>query len=285
MKLKIHALGLAILAVGAAIGGERDEFDLQGHRGCRGLLPENTMPAFERALELEVTTLEFDLQVTRDRVVIVAHDQQLNPALCRYDDGSKVTRAAFKDLDYDDLTHIECGSRRAAGFGEQQTVPNARIPMFVEVLTLARDADYPVRVSVEIKLQDARKAIPVDEFARLVVDGLRATGMETRAIVQSYEPAALRAVAALAPEIPRAILVRKRARYDAAIEESNATILSPKHPSLRQEDVDSMQARGIPVVPWTVNDPPDIRRVLGLGVDGIISDYPDRVIAIRAEGE
>jgi len=118
-----------------------------------------------------------------------------------------------------------------------------------------------------------------------VVDDLRATDMLERATVQSFEPAALRAIAALAPEIPRAIIVRKRSRYDAAIEESDATILSPKHAGLRQEDVSRMQSRGIAVVPWTVNQPADIRRVLGLGVDGIITDYPDRVIAIRSGSE
>ena len=130
-----------------AAGGE---FDLQGHRGCRGLLPENTMPAFKRALELGVTTLEFDLQVTRDRVLIVTHDQHLDPAHCRYDDGRKVAKTPFKDVDYPDLKAVECGSRQAAGFPQQQTVPDARIPTFVQVLELARDADYPVRVSAEI---------------------------------------------------------------------------------------------------------------------------------------
>jgi len=270
----------AVLAADAA-----RELDVQGHRGCRGLLPENSIPAFERALELGVTTLELDLQVTRDRVVIVTHDQQLDPAHCAYDDGRRVPKTPFKDLDHADLAEVECGSRQAKGFREQRPLPGVRIPTFADVLALARNASYPVRVNVEVKLQDTRAGIPVDEFARLMLDGLRAAGMESRATIQSFDPAALRAVAAIAPDIPRSILVRKRARYDAVVEESGATILSPKHPALRREDVTRMQARGIAVIPWTVNEPADIRRMLSLGVDGIISDYPDRVLSVMAEVE
>jgi glycerophosphoryl diester phosphodiesterase len=272
---------VCLAACTAVAAGDGATLDIQGHRGARGLRPENTIPAFERAIELGVTTLELDLQVTRDRVVIVSHDQQPDPTLCRDDTGHKPPKIPFSELDHADLATVDCGSSQASGYPEQQTVPGARIPTLQQVLRLARAADYPVRVSVEIKLQHAGMAIPVDEFAKLVVGLLRAEQMDDRAIIQSFDPEALRAVAAIAPEIPRSILVRKRSRYDSSLEAADATILSPKHGALREADVRRLQARGIAVIPWTVNRPADIRRVLALGVDGIISDYPDRVIAIR----
>jgi len=266
-----------------ALAGDGAALDIQGHRGARGLRPGNTIPAFEYAIALGVTTLELDLQITRDRVVIVSHDQQINPAQCRDDSGRKPPRSPFRELDHADLATIDCGSSQAAGFPEQQPVPGARIPTLRQVLRLAHEADYPVRINAEIKLQHADRAIPVNEFAKLVVDLLRAEQMDDRAIIQSFDPEALRAVAAIAPEIPRAILVRKRSRYDSSIEAAEATILSPKHGALREADVRRLQARGIAVIPWTVNRPADIRRMLALGVRGIISDYPGRVIAIRDE--
>ncbi len=272
----------AVLAFTCVAGGASlPTLDVQGHRGCRGLLPENTLPAFRRALELGVTTLEMDLQLTQDRVVIVAHDPGLDPAYCRREGGGKVPDAPFDQLRLADLEGIDCGSVPRKDFPEQRPVPGARIPTLDEVLDLARAAPYPVRVSVEMKAGSPRQAIPLGSFAELVVAALRRHGMEGRAIVQSFDPAALRAVRELAPGIARAILVRDRESYDALLESSAATILSPRFTDLRRDDVRRMRARGVKVIPWTVNEPADIRRMVEWGVDGIISDYPDRVLALR----
>lgn len=272
----------AVLAFTCVAGGASlPTLDVQGHRGCRGLLPENTLPAFRRALELGVTTLEMDLQVTQDRVVIVAHDPSLDPAYCRREGGGKVPDAPFDQLRLADLEGLDCGSVPRKEFPEQRPVPGARIPTLDAVLDLARAAPYPVRVSVEIKAGSPGRAVPLETVADLVVAALRRHGMDGRAIVQSFDPAALRAVRELAPEIPRAILVRDPESYDALLESSAATVLSPKYTDLRRDDVRRMHARGVEVIPWTVNEPADIRRMIEWGVDGIISDYPDRVLATR----
>ena len=151
------------------------------------------------------------------------------------------------------------------------------------MLALARDAGYPVRLSVEIKARKLERTLPLHEFADLVVQSVREFGMDDRTIVQSYHPQALTAVRDLEPDIRRAILVRSPGRYDEAVEESDATILSPKHTTLSEEDVRRFQQRGIAVIPWTVNKPAAIDRMIEWGVDGIISDYPDRVLDALGE--
>lgn len=282
-RIIVLSVGLLVFSSSSWPDPTDRSFDVQGHRGCRGLFPENTMPAFRAALELGVTTLELDLQATRDRVLVVHHDQKLNPSRCVHDDGRPVSATAIVELDHSDLSDIDCGRLPDRKFPEKQTVTGARIPRLEEVLSLARDAAYPVRLSIEIKLQQAALAIPLDEFAELFVRTVREFGLEDRTIVQSFRPEALRAVGELAPEIERAVLVRQSSAYDRAIADSGATILSPRFDGLRQADVERFRQRGIAVIPWTVNKPKSIRRMIDWGVDGIISDYPDRVLEILSE--
>jgi glycerophosphoryl diester phosphodiesterase len=257
--------------------------DVQGHRGCRGLMPENTLPAFEMAIALGVTTLELDLQVTRDGVLVVYHDPKISAARCRRDGGAKLPGPAFRDVTWDELADVDCGSRPDSEHPEQRVSPGARIPRLEQVLDLAARAPYPVQVSIEIKLQDKHTALTVGEIARLLAAALAERDLTERAIVQSFDPRALFAMREVAPEIRRSILVRKRAQYLRFIDDGTADILSPKYVNLTEADVEQLRRRKVPVIPWTVNDPADIRRMIRWGVDGIISDHPDRVIAACEE--
>jgi glycerophosphoryl diester phosphodiesterase len=252
--------------------------DVQGHRGWRGQYPENTMAAFRGALELGVTTLELDVQVTRDGVPVVHHDAKLNRSLCVRDDGSSVESKRFDQLEFAELADIDCGSRPNEKFPEQRRVPGERIPRLTQVLDLAGEANYPVRFSVEIKMQGSTSADAATKLAGIVVETIRAHELEERTIVQSFQPEALAAVAELAPEIERAVLVRSAGAYDRAVERAKATILSPRHDGLTRAAVERFQQRGISVIPWTVNKTSAIEKVISWGVDGIISDYPDRVL-------
>jgi glycerophosphoryl diester phosphodiesterase len=276
-----HLLFFALTAV-YADDESTNSLDIQGHRGCRGLRPENTLPAFEKALELGVTTLELDVQVTRDRVLVVHPDPKLNSQLCLRDDGSELDSTPFDRLDHADLAGIDCGSLPHSKFPEQKRAPGARIPKLEEVLSLAEGAEYSVRFSIEIKLQKRRSDLSVEDLARLVVDAVKQHGLEDRTIIQSFDAGALAAVRELAPEIPRAYLVRN-SRYRRQVDDGTATIISPRSDSLRQETVSELQRQGVLVIPWTVNDTKEIRRFIGWGVDGIISDYPDRVIDVYRE--
>ena len=278
------SLVAVLVLVGALAGGiagaGRGSLDVQGHRGWRGHYPENTMAAFRAALDLRVTTLEFDVQVTRDNVPVVHHDPRLDGSRCVRDDGRPVERLRLSQLEYAELADIDCGSRAHKKFPEQRAVPGERIPRLDQVLDLASQADYPVRVSIEIKMQDAKSARSAEELAGIVVEAVRAHGLEGRTVIQSFQTEALVAVAELAPELGRAILVRSPGAYDRAVEASRATILSPRHDGLTQAAVERFQQRDIAVIPWTVNKPSAIERMVSWGVDGIISDYPDRVLQV-----
>jgi len=275
------ALAGTLTFVHAGPGG--DSLDVQGHRGCRGLYPENTMAAFRAAVGLRVTTLELDVQVTRDGVLVVHHDPRLNGSHCVRDDGHPIENLRLSELDFAALADVDCGSRANRKFPEQRTAPGERIPRLDQVLELAVQADYPVRVSIEIKMQDSGAGRTADELAALVVEAVRARGLAERAIIQSFQPEALSAVADLAPELGRAILVRSPGAYDSAVERSQATILSPRHDGLTRAAVERFQQRGIAVIPWTVNKPKAIEQMISWGVDGIISDYPDRVLQILSD--
>lgn len=273
---------ILLSALQVTVGGSPG-LDVQGHRGARGLRPENTLPAFEKALELGVTTLEMDIQTTSDRVLVVFHDQHLDAKRCVSDTGHGVPREPFNDLRFEQLAQIDCGSQPSSKFPEQKPVPGAGVPRLEQVFDLARDADYPVQLSIEIKMQKRKHGIPIDEVARLLVDLVRRYGFETRTIVQSSDPEALNAVKELAPELRRSVLVRRRGSYDRLLRETGSSILSPRYDRLKRKDVTRLQARGVQIIPWTVNEPDDIRRMIAWGVDGIISDYPDRVLAALNE--
>jgi glycerophosphoryl diester phosphodiesterase len=270
------------ITVPLAAGGSTipDGFDLQGHRGCAGLMPENTLPAFERALELGVTTLELDLQLTRDDVVVVHHDPHLAPRRCVDSAGRPVKKRQIDELAFAELEPLDCG---ASPVGGAKRVAGAHIPRLEQVLDLARDADYPVRVNIEIKKQ--RDPAAYRHMAELVVEALRERDLLQRAMIQSFEPEALIAVREIEPELTRAALVRKPKLYTERLEQSEATVLQPRVDLLRENDVRRIQAMGVRVIPWTVNKAPDMRRLIAWGVDGMITDYPDRALSVLQESD
>jgi len=247
--------------------GERRPFEIQGHRGAKGLAPENSIPAFAKAIELGTDTLEMDVQATADRVLVIYHDQEIDASRCKRTDGSRLSSRLFKDLLAEEIRAVECED----GTG---------IPTLEEVLRLARSASYPVRANVEIKRQDPGRGIPPDEFAALLVQVIDDTQMKGRVLVQSFDAEALQAMRKLAPEIPRAVLARDRGSF-ALADAAGASALLPRLDTLRREDVAAFHARGIAVIPWVVTEAEDVRRMMAWGVDGIITDRPDVALDIR----
>jgi glycerophosphoryl diester phosphodiesterase len=281
--------------------------DVQGHRGARGLSPENTLAGFRRALAVGVTTLEMDLGMTADDVVVVHHDETLNPDTTRGPDGAFIdaSRALVlrsllaEDLATYDVGRLRPGSRYAARFPDQEAHDGARIPALVEVLALADEVSgRTIRYNLELKRTPAlpeRTADP-ETFARAVLAVVDAAGVRDRTTFQSFDLACIDALAALANGLTLSCLTTSEEEPGPwlggrdvesfggsvvrLVESTACTIWSPRFEDLEPTALAEARAAGLRVVPWTLNDPDAIARAYDMGVDGIISDYPNRVRAL-----
>lgn len=263
---------------------EATAMDIQGHRGARGHLPENTLPAFELAVKLGVDTLEMDVGVTRDGVVVVHHDRRLNPDVARDKDGKWVSAPApaifsltFSQLETYDVGRLRPGSEYAARFPQQKPLDGARIPRLSEVLGLGKR--FNIETKIDVKAPD--ETLAPEPFARALIAEIRKAGVEKRATIQSFDFRTLKVVEREAPEIETVYLTMGQASDPAAVKAAGARNWSPDFRDLDAGKVAAARAAGLRIIPWTVNEPADIERVMALGVDGIISDYPDRVIERR----
>ena len=284
--------------------------DLQGHRGARGLLPENTLPAFTRALELGVTTLELDCGVTRDGIVVISHDPALNPDITRDGEGRWLEGAGpaihhltYSELQSYDVGRIKPGSAYAQRFAQQQPVDGTRIPRLTDLFALVQKAgNERVRFNIETKLSPLKpdETLAPEIFARALLEVIRAAGMEGRVTIQSFDWRTLQVVQKEAPRVPTVYLSAQGTapntipagsvaspwtagfapgRYGGSIprtvKAAGGAVWSPYHGNLTAETLREAQTLGLKVVVWTVNSATDMRRLIDWGVDGIISDYPD----------
>jgi glycerophosphoryl diester phosphodiesterase len=267
-------------------------FDLQGHRGARGLAPENTLPGFAAALAVGVDTLELDVGVTRDGVVVVHHDRRLNPDIARRPDGRWIEAPGplLRELRFDELQRYDVGRLRPGSeyanlHSEQKPADGARIPRLADVFALVLKAgNTHVRVNIETKISPAapEETLAPAPFARAVVAQIRAAGLAARASVQSFDWRTLQEVERIAPEIATVYLTGRR-RGDAsqpkAVHAAGGRIWSPNYGELDSATLIEARKLDLKVIPWTVNEPGFIERFLDLGVDGLITDYPERVRA------
>ncbi|HVL57968.1 MAG TPA: glycerophosphodiester phosphodiesterase [Burkholderiaceae bacterium] len=292
--------------------------DVQGHRGARGLAPENTLAGFRRALQIGVTTLEADLVVTADDVLVVHHDLRLNPDIARNPDGRwiggegpPIRQLTLAELQRYDVGRLRPGSSYARQWPHQAAVDGETIPTLQQLFELGEASGRRPRYNLETKITpDSGAAAPDPEtFARLLVEAVRAAGLERRTTIQSFDWRTLQVAQRLAPEIPTACLTIESFRMHTVLPGPDGA--SPWHAGLRLGDhgsslprlvqvagcrIWSMQWRnltaeraaearalGLQLLPWTVNEPADMHRMIDLGVDGIITDYPDRLRQVLAE--
>lgn len=310
--------GVAALAGWLGITGA-PAFEVQGHRGARGLRPENTLAAFTAALEIGVSALELDVGVTADGVVVVSHDPELNPDLARRPDGSWLSKPGptlrslrYSELSRYDVGRIRPGSRYAARFPAQRPVDGARIPTLAAVFQLARRmGNEKVRFSIELKIDPGRPeaTLAPEPFAEAVVRVVRRAGGEERTTIQSFDWRALRYIQRVAPRISTAYLTveeswrdnvqrgrRGRSAWLAGFDvddfggsvprlvaAAGGAVWSPFYRDLDRAQLDEARRLGITVIVWTVNDPVTMGTLVDLGVDGIITDYPDRLRAVMRE--
>ena len=235
------------------------------------------MPAFEHAVALGVDVLELDLGLSRDGVLVVMHDPEVKDALC--DGADRLPTRRVRDLTFAELRRLDCGSRAHPDYPEQRPSPGARVPRLEEVLDLVARHEA-VGVNIEIKTFPDRpgQTWPPERFARILVPLIQKRGLVSRVVVQSFDPRALRAVAALSSRITLAALADRREQFEPLLKNTSARILSPRHTELRRQDVAAFQARKVRVIPWTVNAPSRMRELIAWGVDGIITDRPDLLL-------
>jgi len=266
-------------------------FDLQGHRGARGMAPENTLPGFAAALATGVSTLELDTGVTRDGVVVAHHDRRLNPDTTRGPGGRWIEAPGplLHSLDYEalqryDVGRLRPGSEYAARFAEQAASDGARIPRLADVFGLVHQSgDEAVRFNIETKISPAapEETLPPEAFARALIAVIRGARMQSRTTVQSFDWRTLKVVEREAPEIETVYLTGRRrgGSQPKAVHEAGGRTWSPNYEELDSPALVEARQLGLKVVPWTVNEPWFIARFLDLGVDGIITDFPERVRA------
>ena len=284
--------------------------DVQGHRGARGLLPENTLPAFSRALDIGVTTLELDCGMTRDGVVVVSHDRALNPDITRDAHGRWLKTSAppiwhlsFDELRRYDVGRIRPGTEYARRFASQHSVDGTPIPALAEVFALVRAAgNTSTRFNIETKISPLapdETARPEDLVAALL-QVIAEAQVASRVTIQSFDWRTLQIVQQQRPTIETVYLTAKGvspynvgspgaptpwtaglALLDSiprSVKAAGGSIWSPYHPELTREALDEAHTLGLRVVVWTVDAAEDMRRLIEWGVDGVISDYPDLVL-------
>ena len=261
--------------------------DIQGHRGARGLLPENTLPAFSRALELGVDTLELDTGVTKDGVVVVHHDRRLNPDVARLNGkwlmapAPTIYSLTFDELQGYDVGRIRPGSEYAQRFPGQKPVDGTRIPRLSALFSLA-EPYKAMRFNIETKVSPDHpdETLQAEPFARALIAEIRKAGVERRTTIQSFDYRTLKIVEREAPEIDTVYLTEGRDSQPQKAKQAGAKIWSPDFRALSAETVKEAHRLGLRVVVWTVNEPADLQRARDWGVDGVISDYPDRAIQL-----
>jgi glycerophosphoryl diester phosphodiesterase len=249
---------------------------VHGHRGARARRPENTIPAFEYAIQQGVDALEMDMAVTSDNVIVISHDPILEPPVCH---GPKPS-AVIHELTLKQVNEWDCGAQQNPRFATQQAIPGARMPTLDEVFALAPQGAFDYNIETKSFADKPQYTPPPEVFAQMVLEKVRQYKLEKRVILQSFDFRTLRAMKKLAPEIRLSALTEDDQRDFVTIaREANADIISPYFKLVTPEKVSAAHKAGIQVVPWTPNTPQDWDPLIAAQVDAIISDDPAALIA------
>jgi glycerophosphoryl diester phosphodiesterase len=310
MRRALWLLGVLLCAATAALAAD---FDLQGHRGARALAPENTLAGFTRALSIGVSTLELDVVLSADGVPVVAHDLAPNPDITRnrqgrwlQSAGTPFVRQTWREIRQWDVGRINPASRYARDFPDQQPVDGARMPSLAEVYRLVKrlGADH-VQLSIETKIDPRRPQASSDprRLVQAVLQVTRQHGMLERTRIQSFDWRTLDVARRLEPSWPRVYLTARLPRFDtlagtawtagrrlsdhdsvpALVRAAGGRIWSPHHTDLDQGSLAEARELGLRVIPWTVNEMADMERLIDQGVDGLITDRPDRLRQVMSQ--
>lgn len=264
--------------------------DIQGHRGARGIFPENTIPAFIYALDQGVTTLELDVVITKDKRVIVSHEPWMSHEICLYPDGTEIAKQEEKSqnifsLTYNQIEQYDCGSKGNTRFPEQMKMKASK-PLLSDVIIAAERhvkgvTHREVNYNIEIKSSpegDNNYHPVVSEFSELVYQVINDYLPFERVTIQSFDFRVLKYWNENHTDIKLVALIDNLKSIEKNVEGLGFTphIYSPYYKLLTKKKVDTIHNMGMKVIPWTINNKADMTRMIEIGVDGIITDYPNR---------
>jgi glycerophosphoryl diester phosphodiesterase len=269
-----------------------ENFDIQGHRGCRGLMPENTIPAFLKAVDLGVTTLELDAVVSKNKQLVVSHEPFLSPIICtglegeNFEDEKKYN---LYEMTYEQISRCDCGSKVHPKYPEQQKMKVSK-PLLVSVIDTIesyikekklRPILYNIETKSEPETDNVAHPAPA-EFVGLLYEVLKAKGILERTTVQSFDIRTLQEIKKLDNTLSLALLVAEKPYFEQNIKELGfkPAIYSPYYALVTDTLVNYCRTERIKLIPWTVNDYDTMLKLKKQGVDGIITDYPDRAMKL-----
>ena len=269
--------------------GNNVKIDVQGHRGCRGLMPENTLPAFEKAIDLGVNTLELDIAITKDAKVVVSHEPFMSRTICLKPNGEEIHESEDMVYNLYLMTHsqiqeFDCGSKYHPLYSKQVKLKTYK-PLLAEVFALANEKDTQVKFNIEIKSKPEYYGIYTPnpkEYVALVLKTIKDNNMVNRSNLQSFDLNILEEINKQDPEIKVALLIDEQENIASKLSMMSfkPQIISPYYLLLSSDSVKSYQQQGYQVIPWTVNDAAAMQRMISYKVDGIITDYPNLLMDV-----
>lgn len=260
--------------------------EVQGHRGARSVRPENTMAAFEYALKVGVDTIEMDLAVTKDEILVVSHDPYINPSFCLGPKGQEVPeKLAIRTLNYKQIKSYNCGAKINPKFpkqvlGDFHIIPTLR-NVFKWIKKQKTKKSQLVKFNIETKLVPGMEklALPPKVFAKKLIELIKEFNLTKRTTIQSFDHRTLREAKALEPTISIAALIGGTLPNLRLIaKDLKADIISPYYLWINKKTVQELKKDGVRVIPWTANEEKVWRNLIDYGVDGIITDDPAALI-------
>ncbi|MCG8323739.1 MAG: glycerophosphodiester phosphodiesterase [Cytophagales bacterium] len=270
------------------------KIDIQGHRGARGLLPENTINAFIKAVDLGVSTLELDVVISKDEKVVISHEAYMSGAICLDQNARAIENADEKShniyqMAYETIRKYDCGIKGNDRFPEQEkvTVHKPLLSEMVEIVEkhIRENNLDPVNYNIEIKSTPGGDNIyhpSPKKFTDIVYNEVKQLLPLERVIIQSFDIRVLQYLHEKDPKVTLAFLVENKLNYKAQLKKLGfePAIYSPYYKLLDANVIEKLHKKNIKVIPWTINDPVEMKLMIEWGVDGIITDYPNRAIRL-----
>jgi len=304
MKKIIVSTFAGLILLTLSFAGLLMDFDVQGHRGCRGLYPENTLAGFRYAMEtVGVDTIELDVGISKDLILVVNHDTYLNPERTMKDGSFISEKIYIKDLTLEQIKTYSVGRiQNRFSFFKQKQLNEEPIPTLQEVIDLVisfnKSSEKKIKMNIETKIDalEPHQTYESHIFVNLLLEIIEKNNIEEVVSIQSFYWKPIMDIKKQAPQIRTVALLSKTRLKDLEwfngidpedyssfaefIKASNADCLSMNYMDISEQQIFDVQSLGIKVIPYTINDEATMRRFISLGVNGIITDYPDVLMTV-----